>query len=74
MVDVNAYRELMDAIEARFESEDALDELERQVVEDERLDSDDREHLLRRIGFYRSDFHARRRDAERDARDELDPA
>jgi hypothetical protein len=73
MVDVNAYRELMDTIEARFESEAALDELERQAVADERLDADDRAHLLRRIGFYRSDFHARRHAAERGELAVLEP-
>ena len=54
----------MDAVEARFESERDLDGLERQVRADERLDADDREHLLRRIGFYRDDFHRRGRSAE----------
>jgi hypothetical protein len=43
MVDVNAG--LLEAIETRFESEAALDELERHVNTDGRLTADDREHL-----------------------------
>ncbi|MEA2248075.1 MAG: hypothetical protein QOH46_2604 [Solirubrobacteraceae bacterium] len=45
MVDVNAYAGLLEAIETRFESEAALDELERHVNTDGRLTADDREHL-----------------------------
>jgi hypothetical protein len=72
MVDVNAYAGLLEAIETRFESEAALDELERHVNTDGRLTADDREHLRRRIWFYRGDFHGRRRELERRDRGELD--
>ena len=65
-------RGLMNAIESRFESEGALDELERQVTANARLHDDDRAHLLRRIAFYRGDYHLRQRDAERIVRGELD--
>ena len=64
MVDVLAFCTFMDAIEARFESERDLHDLERRVRADERLDADDREYLLRRIGFYRDEFHRRGRSAE----------
>jgi hypothetical protein len=58
------YTKLMEAIEAHFGSEAALDDLERQVSRT-RLDATDHEHVLRRIPFYRSDFHLRVRDARR---------
>jgi hypothetical protein len=56
-----AYRELMDAVEARVADDRELRRLDRHAAADERLDDEEREHLRRRIAFYLSDMHLKMR-------------
>jgi hypothetical protein len=61
----SAARALADAIEDRFDSERALNALEARIRREPGLSDNERTLLLRRVAFYRGDFHDRRRDAER---------
>lgn len=69
-----AFRDTADAIEAAVDDERELRRLLRELERDDRLDAEERTFLGRRVAFYLDDSHARRREAERIARGELDAA